>query len=469
MNFWRKLRKKLQILRRVLAKYESLEKEVKTLKGEVAKLTKQQKAQKKKCDELTQRLQMLSEQVSNAKVKQAESEQKHTGLSQKHMKLDQKYTELNQKYTELMKNHIDLIQEHTEVSQKYAGLEQLIVSESKKTKEASKNIQSISLQISDTKNVLNRLKNENKQMCQKLEYKIRRYMPEEKWTDAIVDWYYEVTGRTIDIHNPKTYNQIVQWAKIYDNTEIKSRLADKYEVREWVAERIGEEHLIPLLGTWDKAEDIDFEQLPDSFVLKCNHGCAYNIIVKDKANLDKIKTIKQLNDWLHEDFAFKGFELHYTRIKPCIIAEKYMLTDEMDDLPDYKFFCFGGKVFCSFTIDNIKERHSEGRLGIFDRDYNLMPYCRKDFKPITEQLEKPENYDKMIELAEILAEGFSHVRVDFYNIEGKIYFGEMTFSTGNGRGFFEPEEFDYILGEQWIKYLPELNYEERLKRLDNNI
>ena len=209
---------------------------------------------------------------------------------------------------------------------------------------------------------------------------------------------------------------------------------------------------------YNSAEEIDFDILPQQFVLKCNHGSAYNIIVKDKNTIDKEEICKKLNNWLREDFVFKnGIELHYERIKPCIIAEEYMIHEGMDDLPDYKFFCFGGKVFCSFTIDNIKEKHTEGRLGIFDKEYNLLPYHRADFTPITEQLEKPVNYDKMVELAELLAEGFSHVRVDFYNINGKIYFGEMTFTTGSGRGFFEPDEFDYILGEQWLKYLSELN------------
>lgn len=436
MNFFRKLWKKLQILRKVLVRYEALETEVKELREQVEKLTKQQKGQKKRYNELNQRL-----QIEDSTLRATKDELQ--SISGQVSDASQKIVEFNQKYNEL--------------SQKHNGLEQRVASESNALKATNAKVQNISGQVSDTRNMLNKYKNENNLANRNLEYKIRRYMPEEKYEKAIEDWYYEVTGKNIDIRNPKTFNELIQWGKIYDNTEIKSLLADKYAVRDWVAEKIGEEYLIPLLGVWDRAEDIDFDQLPDSFVLKCNHGCAYNIIVKDKAELNEEKTRKQLNDWLNEDFAFKGFELHYTRIKPRIIAEKYMLTEGMDDLPDYKLFCFGGKVFCSFTIDMIKERHSDGRLGIFDRDYNLLPYCRKDFKPITEQLEKPANYNKMLELAEKLAEGFAHVRVDFYNIDGDIYFGEMTFTTGNGRGFFEPEEFDYILGEQWLKYLPEVN------------
>lgn len=307
---------------------------------------------------------------------------------------------------------------------------------------------------------MNKQKQEVKQANRKLEYKINCYIPETKYERAISEWYYDVTGKYIDIQNPKTFNELIQWSKIYDNTEEKSRLSDKYLVRKWVSEKIGKEYLIPLLGVWKDADDIDFAQLPKSFVLKCNHGSAYNIIVRNKEELDIEKTKKQLNEWLHEQYAFKGFELHYTRIKPCVIAEKYMLEEGMDDLPDYKFFCFGGRVFCSYTMLSYVMSHSNGQLGFFDREYKLLPYHRKDFKPITEQLEKPKNYEKMVELAEVLSAGFPHVRVDFYNIDGKIYFGEMTFTSANGRGFFEPEEFDYILGEQWLKYLPELKNEE---------
>lgn len=436
MNFFRKLWKKLQILRKVLVRYEALETEVKELREQVEKLTKQQKGQKKRYNELNQRL-----QIEDSTLRATKDELQ--SISGQVSDASQKIVEFNQKYNEL--------------SQKHNGLEQRVASESNALKATNAKVQNISGQVSDTRNMLNKYKNENNLANRNLEYKIRRYMPEEKYEKAIEDWYYEVTGKNIDIRNPKTFNELIQWGKIYDNTEIRSRLADKYEVREWVAERIGEQHLIPLLGVWDRAEDIDFTQLPDKFVLKCNHGSAYNIIVRDKTTLDEAKTRKQLNDWLHEDYAFKGFELHYQQIKPRIIAEKDMLEERMEDLPDYKFFCFGGRVFCSYTMIDCAVSHANGRLGFFDREYNLMPYHRKEFKPITEQIEKPQNYDKMIELAEILAEGFPHVRVDFYNVDGKIYFGEMTFTTANGRGIFEPEEFDCILGEQWLKYLPEVN------------
>lgn len=440
------LGKSLKEVRKSFQRQEELEKEIKELRFELEMITKefdkQKTVQKKKSDELNKKVQACNEWIKDTREKMWDDI--HYGRE-----LDGKI----QKSSEWIKD----------TREKMWAMSSEVQKNNEWIKDTREKMWAMSSDISNLRGNTSKLQGDviaQKKRLQvefeKLEYKQKRYCPEEKYELAISDWYREKTGRDIDIKHPKTFNELIQWAKIHDNTEDKSRLSDKYAVREWIKEKIGEQYLIPLLGVWDKAEDIDFDQLPDSFVLKCNHGSAYNIIVKDKAYIDEEKVRKQLNDWLHEDFAFKGFEVHYTRIKPRIIAEKYMLAEGMDDLPDYKFFCFGGKVFCSFTIDNIKEKHSDGRLGIFDRNYNLMPYCRKDFKPITEQLEKPANYDRMVELAEKLAEGFAHVRVDLYNIDGKIYFGEMTFTTANGRGFFEPEEFDYILGKEWLKYLPEL-------------
>ncbi|MBR4173209.1 MAG: glycosyltransferase, partial [Clostridia bacterium] len=257
------------------------------------------------------------------------------------------------------------------------------------------------------------------------------------------------TGRTMNIHPPRTYNEKIQWMKVYDRDERKTRLSDKYAVREWVKETIGEEYLIPLLGHWEKVDDIDFDALPSQFVLKINNSSGENIIVTDKSKLNIRKTKRILKRWMKLNFADVGFEMQYKNIKPVIIAEKYIIEDGMDDLPDYKFFCFDGKVFCSYTMTDYVFDNSKGRLSFFDRDYNLLPYGRADHKRVDAQPPKPENYYKMVELAEKLSEGFSHVRVDFYNINGKIYFGEMTFSTSGGYVEYSPEEFNLILGNQW--------------------
>ncbi|MDJ8953239.1 ATP-grasp fold amidoligase family protein [Clostridium perfringens] len=274
-------------------------------------------------------------------------------------------------------------------------------------------------------------------------------MPVENYPKELKKMYYKITGKKLDLENPRTYNEKIQWSKLFDSTLTKSMLADKYAVRKWVEDKIGKEYLIPLLGVWDSFDDIDFKKLPNQFVLKLNNGSATNIIVKNKEELDIDNARKLFSTWMNTNFAFKGLELHYKDIKPKIIAEKYMVFDNMKDLPDYKFFCFNGKVFCSYTMVDYMFDHTKGKLGFFDRDYKLMPYHRKDFSPITEQLEKPKNYELMVNLAEVLSEGFSHVRVDFYNIEGKIYFGEMTFTNASGYCQFEPDKFDEILGNQW--------------------
>lgn len=278
----------------------------------------------------------------------------------------------------------------------------------------------------------------------------REKMSVELYPLEIRRMYRKIMKKELNLDNPKSFNEKIQWSKIYDNSPLKSFLSDKYEVRKWIAEKIGEEYLIPLVGeVCNDFSEIDFEALPKSFVLKLTNGSTTNVIVKDKDLLNVRKVRKKFQQWSKVNFAYRNLELQYSRIKPRIIAEKYMVEKGMDDLPDFKFFCFDGKVFCSYTMLDYTMDHSKGRLGFFDRDYNLMPYYRKEFAHINEQLSPPENYWKMVEIAEILSKGFSHVRVDLYNVSGKIYFGEMTFTTSAGYAKFDPPEFDLILGEQW--------------------
>ncbi len=272
----------------------------------------------------------------------------------------------------------------------------------------------------------------------------------EAYEQEIVRLYRDKTGHDIDLKAPKRYTEKIQWTKLYGITPLISKLSDKYEVREWVAERIGQEYLVPLLGVWDTFDEIDFDALPDSFVLKTNNASATNIIVNNKSDMNKKRMKQKLDYWMERPFGLlSGLELQYMAIKPRIIAEKNLMSGGLTDLPDYKFFCFDGKVFCSYTMVDYTFNHHNGRLGFFDRDYKLMDAYRADYTRISEQIPRPKNYDKMVEIAEILSKGFSHVRVDFYNIDGKIYFGEMTFTTNSGYTQFVPDEFDYELGDQW--------------------
>lgn len=277
-----------------------------------------------------------------------------------------------------------------------------------------------------------------------LEYKLYKYMDKDKIPEALCDWYFERTGVELDLENPKTYNEIIQWTKLYDFDDEKCKLVDKHLVRDWVKNKIGEQYLIPLIGKWDKADDIDFDSLPKAFVLKCNHGCGYNIIVKDKdkENIEEIK--KKLTTWLHERFAYRyGFEMQYERIKPCILAEEY-LENKDEDLYDYKVFCFNGKAKYIMFLSN---RKNGLKMQFYDLDWNLQPFVY-NYEKKEEPVERPDNLDELIKCAEVLAEGYVQVRVDFYRLnDGSLKFGEMTFTSSSGMSRWEPKEYDKILGD----------------------
>jgi hypothetical protein len=230
--------------------------------------------------------------------------------------------------------------------------------------------------------------------------------------------------------------------KLYDNTPQKTLLADKYRCRPFVAETIGEEYLVPLLGVWENADDIDFGALPDRFALKTNHGSGTNVIVKDKGKLNIGKARKKLNRWLKTNFAYVGFELQYKRIPPVIIAEEY-IENMTGDVCDYKFYCFGGEPkYCEVDID----RYTLQKCTVFDLNWERA-FAYADLPEIPLPFPKPCNFDQMVILARKLCQGFSHVRVDFYNLSGKIYFGEMTFTSSSGNEPFSPPEYDLVLGE----------------------
>lgn len=289
----------------------------------------------------------------------------------------------------------------------------------------------------------------------KIMYKVHKYCPDERLPEVICDWYRERRqGRELNLSNPRTYNEKVQWSKVFDSTPIKTRLADKYLVRDWVEERIGSEYLIPLLGAWDSFDEIDFDSLPDRFVLKCNHGCAYNLIVKDKSKLDMEDARRKITMWMGENFAFKaGLELHYAAIPHKIIAEEFIenVGSGDGDLYDYKFWCFDGKVK---YIQFLSERNTNGlKMAFYDLDWKKQEFVYS-FPLDTKDMPRPENLDEMIAVAEKLAAGFNHVRVDLYRMDdGKLYFGEMTFTSASGNCSWQPAEWDLKMGE--LMPLPE--------------
>lgn len=259
-------------------------------------------------------------------------------------------------------------------------------------------------------------------------------------------------GRGMDLKNPQTFNEKLQWLKLYDRKPEYTMMVDKIEVRKYIAETIGEEYLIPCLGTWNRAEDINFDDLPDQFVLKCNHNSGLGMcICKDKASLNIKKTRTDLNKGLRQNYFYAGREWPYKNVKPRIIAEKYMVDESGTELKDYKFMCFNGKVKCSFVCND--RTATDGlKVTFFDLSWNVMPFERH-YPKSTKIIKKPKNYSKMIELAEDLAKNIPFVRVDFYEVNQQIYFGELTFFPGSGFEEFTPEDWDYKLGS-WLK-LPE--------------
>ena len=254
--------------------------------------------------------------------------------------------------------------------------------------------------------------------------------------------------RELNLENPTYFTEKIQWLKLYDRNPLYTQLVDKYAVKDYVSNLIGEEYIIPTIGVWDRFEDIDFEKLPNQFVLKCTHDSGGIIIVDNKNNLDYCAVKKKLKKCLKRNFYLHGREWPYKNVKPRIIAEKYMTQNSNFGLTDYKFFCFEGQVKCLYVSENSHSNNQ--RLQFFDRDYNPLPIRRKDYLAYDVLPSKPINFEKMIELAELLSKNMIHVRVDMYEIDGKVYFSEYTFHTSSGFLPFEDINWDLKLGE-WIK------------------
>ena len=273
----------------------------------------------------------------------------------------------------------------------------------------------------------------------------------KKYGDVLAQWYRIHTGMKLDWNNLKTYNEKLQWLKLYDQTEEKRILSDKFRVRDFVREKIGEEHLVPLLGCWDSFDEIDFEKLPSEFVLKCNHGSGWNLVVHNKEDLNFPKVKEQFDSWMMLNYAFcSGFELNYKGIKPQIIAEQMLYLPKGEELRDYKVFVFGGKAkIVQVDID----RNTYHRRNLYTRDWTYLPYGIGYPMAGDVEIKKPDCLDELIMLSEALGAGFRHVRVDFYIIDDKVYFGEMTFSHGSGTEKFTSNEFALEMGS-WIA-LPE--------------
>jgi hypothetical protein len=287
------------------------------------------------------------------------------------------------------------------------------------------------------------------------------YILEKKYFAIIPDFFFLKikfflkVKKKINIAKPKTFNEKLQWLKLYDRNPDYTKMVDKYEVRDYIKEKIGEEYLIPLLGVWDKFDDIDFSKLPDQFVLKTTHDSGGVWICKDKNNIDLNKLKKEITKHLKRNYYWGCREWPYKNVKPRIIAEKFMVDESGIEMMDYKFLCFNGDVKCSFVCLNRKSKNGLN-VDFFDLNWNPLPFERH-YKRSNQIIPKPFNYKKMIEISERLSINIPFIRIDFYEINLKLYIGELTFYPGSGYEEFTPEEYDYILGS-WLSLPIKENY-----------
>ncbi len=261
-------------------------------------------------------------------------------------------------------------------------------------------------------------------------------------------FYKAKTGKRLNLDNPKTFNEKIQWCKLYDHKTGYNKMVDKCDVKDYVADKIGIEYIIPTIGVWQNFDEIDFSSLPQQFVLKCTHDSGGLIICRDKSKLDLSSAKKRIEISLSHNFYKRGREWVYKDLKPRIIAEEYMQDGETECLPVFKFFCFSSQPKIIQVIQN--DKTEKETIDYFDTQWNRLD-LRQNFPNSENPLDKPEQLAEMVALAHKLSEdkkGF--LRVDFYVVNGKIYFSEYTFYSDDGMAKFHPEEWDSILGD-WFE------------------
>lgn len=256
----------------------------------------------------------------------------------------------------------------------------------------------------------------------------------------------------LDLENPRSFNEKLQWIKLNDRNPLYTTLVDKYKVKQYVADKIGAEHVVPLLGVWDNVDEVEWDNLPNRFVIKCSHDCGGMVICKDKSKLDVENAIKKLKRCFKTDYYWKSREWPYKNVEKKVFAEEYM-EDEFGELRDYKWFCFDGEPKAMFIAAD-RSKETETTFDFFDMDFNHLPFTNGHPNAVG-SIDVPKGFEKMKELATKLSQGLREVRVDFYDVNGQIYFGEFTFFHWGGMQPFVPVEWDYTFGD-WIK-LPSLS------------
>lgn len=253
------------------------------------------------------------------------------------------------------------------------------------------------------------------------------------------------TGKKLNLDNPQTFNEKLQWLKLHDRKDIYTTMVDKYEAKKYVAKIIGEEYIIPTIGIYDRFDDIDFDKLPDQFVIKCTHNSGGIVICRNKRTLNVKKAKRIISKSMYRNFYLTSREWPYKNVKPRIIIEKYMEDKNSKTMRDYKIFCFSGKPEIMYLSEGL-ENHSTACMSFYDMDFNITDCKRKDFRLLDYTPQKPKNWEKMKNFSAILSKGIPHLRVDWYEVNGKLYFGELTFSTCGGMVPFEDEKWDKKLG-----------------------
>ena len=259
--------------------------------------------------------------------------------------------------------------------------------------------------------------------------------------------YWAVIGDKLDLDDPVTYMAKIQWLKLHDRQKRYVRLVDKIKAKEYVARKIGEEYVVPNLGVWDSFDEIDFDALPQQFVLKCNHDSGSVVICRDKSTFDKTAAERKITKKLKTDAYKWGREWPYKHVPRKVFAETYLENDSgMSDITDYKFFCFGGVPrYCQVITD----RSTDEKIDFYDMDWNHQPFVglTLNVENSTKEIKKPVHFEKMIELAGILSKGMCFARIDFFEVKGNLYFGEITLYPAAGFGFFRPKEWNTTLGD----------------------
>lgn len=276
-------------------------------------------------------------------------------------------------------------------------------------------------------------------------WRIRRFLSDRVPDRVVLARRFErAFGRRLNLKNPRTFNEKLFWLMLHYRTPLVTRLADKYEVRSYVAERIGSGVLNELYGVWDHVGDIDFENLPEAFALKVTWGTARNIFCRNKSELNVHETKERLAYWMSRNYYWVCREWCYKHIKPRIICERFVIDSVWGTPPDYKFFCFGGEPrFVQVDTD----RFTQHKRDLFDLDWQAVPFTYQEFPSSKRAIPRPSNWEEMVAFARILSRGFPFVRTDLYSLNGRTLFGEMTWYPSAGEGRFWPDSYDWYWGE----------------------